>query len=471
MTTIARPASTLPACLPHQHTAIDEIMSRDSLLVEFGTGTGKTRVICESVEAILQAGEAPVLVLVPNSLLEQTAGEFEMWLGPAWVDRNLMVMWGRYTIDQRRQAIKFGRSNVYLLSHESMSFPLMKEGLLSRRWAAVFLDEASRFRNYSGRTKTLLGLGKRAATRYIFTGNLAPRSPVDVWYCMNFLHAGLFGVTNRQLFTHKYAIMGGYEGKEVIGLRPDKLTEFRAIMDAHRITCDLRDIRTLPPRTLHVHHTNMSDKTRKAYKTLQETLRLEIERVDDATFKSHVRTYATRLQRLQEITSGFARNIDGEVVFLPSSKTSAMLEIIEDDPTVPTIIWGWWRPEMAEISAHLDKHRIPHVTFGTEPDAVEQFMSGKVNVFVSQLARGGFGLNLTRSRRMIYHSLPWSLDVYLQSMERNMRLTTTADRLEVVHLVVRNSVDEYVRSRLLDRADISAQLTRSSALELLNSSR
>jgi SNF2 family DNA or RNA helicase len=94
-------------------------------------------------------------------------------------------------------------------------------------------------------------------------------------------------------------------------------------------------------------------------------------------------------------------------------------------------------------------------------------MNGDVDVFVSQLAKGGYGLNLTRATRMIYHSLPWSLDVYLQSMERNMRLTTTADRLEVIHLVTRNSVDEYVRSKLIERADISSQMTRSMALELL----
>jgi SNF2 family DNA or RNA helicase len=102
-----------------------------------------------------------------------------------------------------------------------------------------------------------------------------------------------------------------------------------------------------------------------------------------------------------------------------------------------------------------------------EPGAVDAFMSGGVNVIVSQLAKGGYGLNLTRATRMIYHSLPWSLDVYLQSQERNVRLTTTAKHLEVVHLTTRDSVDEYVRNKLLNRADLSRQITRSMALELL----
>lgn len=462
--------STLPPIGDHQERAINEVMDRQALLVEYGTGTGKTRVYVEAIEALLVAGEAPGLVLVPNSLIEQTRDEFVMWLGIEWTSRNLMILDGSLTIDQRRHHLRFGKKPMYLLSHEAMSYKMIREGLAGRRWAWVFLDEASRFRNYSNRTRTLIQLGKRATSRYALTGNLAPRVSSDVWYVMNWLTPGLFGTTNRQIFTTSYCLLGGWEGREPIAIRPDKLAEFRSIMDANRISCDLGDVRDLPERVLHVHHVTMPDEARRAYVTLQETLRLEIERVDDELFRSHVKTYATRLQRLQEITSGFARNLDGEVVYLPSGKTHALLELLEDEPDTPTVIWYWWIPERVAICNALDKRRIPYVVFdGSADRSVETFMSGRVNVFVSQLARGGYGLNLTRATRMIYNSLPWSLDVYLQSQERNMRLTTTADHLEIVHLTTRRSVDEYVRNRLLERADISAQLTRSQALELLRS--
>lgn len=469
---MATPLLAPPAPPPlgaHQEDAINEIMDRESLLVEYGTGTGKTRVYVEAIEALIASGEAPVLVLVPNSLLEQTTDEFTRWLGPRWVDRNLQVLGGGYSIADRRQQLKFGTARVYLLSHESMSYPLIREGLASRQWAAVFLDEASRFRNYSNRTRTLIRVGEKAATRYAFTGNLAPRVSSDVWYVMNWLAPRLFGTSNKNVFQTSYCLLGGYEGREPIAIRPDKLDQFRAIMDRHRISRDLADIRDMPDRVLHVHHVTMPEAARRAYRDLQETLRVEIERVDEDTFRSMVRTYATRLQRLQEIASGFGRNVEGDLAYLPCAKTQALVQLLEDEPDTPTIIWHWWVPEGQQIAAHLEKQRIPYARFGEHPDAVEQFMSGKVNVFVSQLARGGYGLNLTRATRMIYHSLCWSLDVYLQSQERNMRLTTTATHLEIVHLTTRQSVDEYVRRKLLARADISAQLTRSQALELLRS--
>jgi len=199
---------------------------------------------------------------------------------------------------------------------------------------------------------------------------------------------------------------------------------------------------------------------------MQETLRVEIERENDEAFHSHVRTYATRLQRLQEIGAGFARNIAGDVEYLPCTKTNTLIDLLEDEPTIPTVVWGWWVPELQKIEQALKKARLSYVTFG-HPGAIQSFMEGRVNIFISQIARGGYGLNLTRAERMIYHSLPWDLDAYLQSQERNMRLTTTAKRLEIVHLVTRNSVDEYVRKRLVEKADLSAKLTRSQALEML----
>jgi SNF2 family DNA or RNA helicase len=430
---------------------------------------GKTRIYVELIEAIIAAGEVPALVLVPNSLMEQTFEEFVKWLGYDWCLKRIAVLNGGFTIHERRHHLRFGKQAVFLLSHEAMSYPLIREALSSRKWAVVVLDEASRFRNYSNRTKALTRLTARASSRYIFTGNLAPRSPADVWYAMNFVAPGLFGTRNIQTFKSVYCLMGGFENREVIGLRPDKAKEFRDIMDAHRITCQLSDIRDLPERVLHVPRVTMPAKAREAYKELQETLRLEIERVNDVAFQSMVKTYATRLQRLQEITAGFARNIEGDVVGLPCAKTTAMLDLLEDEPDRPTVIWYWWRPEHDTIVANLRKKKIPHVVFG-QPGAVETFQSGRVcNVIVSQLAKGGYGLNLTRATRMIYHSLPWSLDVYLQSQERNMRLTTTADHLEIIHLTTRDSVDEYVRNKLLQRADLSRQLTKSQALELLRS--
>lgn len=441
-------------------------MDRPGLLVEYGTGTGKTRILVESVAVLLLTGEAPILVCVPNSLIEQTVEEFQKWNGQAWVDKNLAVLDGGYTIPQRSRFLEAGTKPVYLLSHEALSYKLIREGIASRRWGAAFLDEASRFRNWSERTRTLKTLGTRSGTRYAFTGNLMVKSPADLFYVMNFLIPGIWGTNNLQTFKTEYCILGGFTGTEPIAIRPDRMPKLKALMDANRIQCELKDLREMPERTLSVRKTNLAPRQRKAYEEMRETLLAEIERENDSTFETQASTYAVRLLRLQEISSGFGRNVEGEVVHLPSPKMEEVLDLLEAEPDVPTVVWYWWRPERVRLEAELGKRNIPASLFG-EPGARESFLEGRTNVFVSQLAKGGYGLNLTRATRMIYLDLPWDLDIYLQSQERNMRLTTTANFLEIIHMVNRGTVDEYVRDRLLDKAGISAQLSRSEALAIL----
>lgn len=458
------PVPTLPA--EHQDRAIERVLTTPSVLVEYGTGTGKTRIIVEVCKVLVEMGDTPILILVPNSLLEQTWEEFEKWSGSTWTERNVDMLDRSYTIYQRREKLKRGKARIMLLSHESLSYPLIREGLRSRTWAAVLVDEASRFRNHSKRTISLRTLGGHARTRYAFSGNLTVRNPADSWYVMNWLQPGLFGTTKRDVFIHTYCLLGGYMGNQPVGIRPDKLTEFRAILDANRIKCELRDVRDLPERIMTVRRVDFATRQHKAYEQMRTELRADIERVSDDDFVTKASTYAVRLLRLQEIAAGFGRNVEGEIEYLPSPKTAEMIETLLADPEPPTVIWYWFQPELEVIKANLDKAGIAYTVFG-DANAVTDFMSGKVNVFISQLAKGGYGLNLTRATRMIYHSLPWDLDVYTQSQERNVRLNTVAESLEIVHLMVRNSVDEYVRDKLLDKADMSRQLSRSQALEML----
>jgi SNF2 family DNA or RNA helicase len=451
---------------PHQQSAIERIMDEESLLIEYGTGTGKTRIATEVATVLLANGEIPGLVIVPNSIIDQTVEEFTKWTGERWVDRYVHALDGSLSIYQRREALKRGRAHIYIISTESLSYGLIREGVASREWGWVIIDEASRYRNYSKRTVTLQMIGKRAASRYALTGNLMVRAPTDVWYITNWLRPGIWGTRDLKIFKATYCIMGGYSGTAAIGIRPDKKDEFLEIMNSLRIQCELSDIRDMPERTLEVRKVGFGVTQRAAYEQMREELLVEIENTDEESFRSEASTYAVRLLRLQEICAGFSRNVDGEVARLASPKTEELLDLLEDSPTTPTVIWYWWRPELDTIRAGLARHGFAYSVFG-EKGAVDRFMRGEVDIIVSQLQKGGFGLNLTRATRMIYHSLPWDLDVYSQSQERNMRLTTTADHLEIVHLVVRGSVDEYVRGRLLEKADVSATLSRSQALAIL----
>src|SRR5688500_9419660 len=235
---------------PHQGAALERIMDEQSLLIEYGTGTGKTLIIAMAVHTLVTNGEVPILVAVPNSLLEQTRDEFIAWTDKGWVEKHVEFLDGSRTIAHRAERIRTTDVSVLVISHESLSFKPIRDALSYRQWGAVFVDELSRFRNYSKRTQTLLTLGTHANSRYGFSGNLAVRNPADVFYPMRFIEPDLFGTRNRETFTTEYCLLGGYSGMQPIGIRPDKLKKLTDLLDSKRIKVELRDIREMPERIL-----------------------------------------------------------------------------------------------------------------------------------------------------------------------------------------------------------------------------
>lgn len=451
---------------PHQLEGVTYLLTHPYSIIGAGTGTGKTGIMAHAARYISER-EYPacrfVLLVVPNSLMEQTQEELEIWHGADWVRENVVQMYGwsqrtRYTRLRQRPS---NERPIYIISHEMLSDHHIADALARRQWGAVFVDEGSRFRNNSLRTKALVRLHERADIRSVFSGTLAVRNAADVWYPCRFLQPGLFrGIRERGLFLRQYFLLGGFTGRDVIGERPDTIGELRRILAQFTWRVNLSDIRDMPERTMVRRRVDLRGEQRVAYTQFRDTLILEIERMNDEDFRLQVQHYVTRILRLQEIAAGFARNADGDVEALPSAKTTELLAILDDD-AAPAIVWTWWKPEQRRIVDTLS--RAGHLV--TTDRA--QFVDGTADILVMSPASGGYGLNLDRARRMIYHSLPWDLDLYIQSQERNWRMTTTEPK-EIIHLIATDTIDERVRDKLLDKARISERsMGRSDALSLL----
>lgn len=443
---------------PHQAYAIEQILARDKLAVFYGTGTGKSMIMAKAAELI--GGRC--LFLVPNSLIEQMVEEVHRWTDLDVESGRLTPLGGWLPIRTRAALIRQDSVWTHLiLSHEALSHKPIHDALRTIEFEAIFVDESSRFRNYSNRTKHLLGL--RAHRRYIFSGTPVVKSPSDLWYPMRFLDRDWCGLTRREIFNAEYCVLGGYTGTEPLRIRNDRVDQLNGILDRYRITATLSGVREMPSRTVSTRRVDLLPQQVRLYNELRDTLRLELRLADDATFSSRVSTYVARMLRLQEIAAGFARNVDGDVVYLPSAKTQELLELLED-PT-PTIVWTWWVPEYEEVCRVLDQRGLRFSRLN-DPGGRDQFLRGDVDVLVAQIASGGFGLNLDRAVRSIYHSLSFDAELMAQSLDRNWRWTTEQDK-HVIYLLARGTIDEHVRTRLQEKAGVASTLTRSEALSML----
>lgn len=450
---------------PHQKDGVSHILSHEYAITGAGTGTGKTGMMVYASKMALADGK-PVLNLVPNSIMEQTWEEYEAWTDPEWT-REHVVQLHKMRQSERARLLRAVRPNqIVIASHEMMANKEVAAGLERHHWALTLVDEGSRFRNDSLRSHCLGRLRKLSGIRNVMSGTIVVRNRADLWFPGVFLKYGLFHdargnpITQHDIFLRHFFEYDNENEEFLPDERPEHKAELDATINAITWRVQLSDVRDMPARTLTRRVVDMSAAQRRAYAELRDTLRLEIEREGDRDFKLRVRHYVTRIQRLQEIAAGFARNPSGDIYYIGSSKTDELGELLSDG--APTIVWSWWIPERDAILDRLRDLRIP-----VTRDRAD-FNAGKAQVIVMSPASGGYGTNLDRAERMIYHSLPWDLDLYIQSQERNWRLTTTLPK-EIVHLVSRDSIDERVLGKLQAKASISERtMGRSDALSLLH---
>lgn len=465
-----------PPRLQHQTDAIRAILQRSGLLLSYGTGMGKSRIMLEAAQMLVtrEGQRRPILFLVPNSIIEETLDQLAQWLGGWGIAMTLCML--RKPRIYKVKALQFvrkqykqrssGRPCFVILSHEDLSYKPIVDAIKNISWSAIFLDEASRFRNNSRRSRALASLQPVADHRVAASGSFVTNSPMDIWYALKFAVPealqGFNGRGGRDLFMRHYCIMGGFGGTKPIGLRPERREELEARLNPHRLQRTLSDVRDMPDRMLLVRRVALSAEQAVAYAQMEDTLRYEITNANDEDFAASVSTYVARMQKLQEIGAGFIRDPETKEVhtFAHSAKHDELLELLRD-PT-PTIVYTWWVPEFADTCLCLSRADIQYATH----EYRRPFLDGEVPVLVSPLGKGAYGLNLDRARRMIYMTLPWDLDIYSQSQERNWRLTTQDSKV-IVHLLARDTIDEYVRRRLLAKTEMALSMTRSQALEML----
>jgi hypothetical protein len=150
--------------------------------------------------------------------------------------------------------------------------------------------------------------------------------------------------------------------------------------------------------------------------------------------------------KLQQIASGFIYTDKG-AVRLSDHKFDLLDEIWEGNQHANTIVIYQYQAELEEL-----RRRYPQAR-GVE--AVDDWNAGKVPMLLLHPKSAGHGLNLQHGGcHMIFFSLPWSLELYEQTIGRLHRSGQTRD-VWVYRLITRDTIDERIASTLRDRRSLS----------------
>ena len=272
-----------------------------------------------------------------------------------------------------------------------------------------------------------------------------PHSPLDLYAQARFLDRTVYG-TSFQRFKMRYAELGGFEGREVVGFRNTS-----ELMDRFRrfaIEARKQDVLDLPEEVDVEVPVALQASAMATYRSLDRAFWAEVEGGQITASNALV-----KLLRLQQLTSGLLVLDDGAKVEAHEAKRAALADLLEDH-VQPIVVFGRFVHDLdtAQSVAEALGRRYGEVS-GRRKDLDQSRFPLSCDVLGVQIQAGGVGIDLTRAATAVFLSTGFSLGEYLQARARLARPGQTK-RTTFVHVVATGTIDERVQRALAKRQEV-----------------
>lgn len=456
----------------HQQVASDFVFPLDSGMLALEMGTGKTLV---ALDLIRRWGATRVLILCPKSVKAVWPAEFEKHVGEDWhviVPDEGTVNDRCDTIEQEtKRADQTSQNLAVVLNYEATigggrvstrrgGCNRMEATLRKLPWDVLVMDESHRIKSPGGKTSRLVSrIASRIPHRLALTGTPLPHSPLDVYAQFRAIDRQVFG-TSYVRFRSRFAVMGGFEGHEVLGFQ--NLEELHQRMYERTFRVRAEDVLDLPPFVDTTRQFELEPDVRKSYDEFSTTLIADIEKgVVNAS------NALVRLIRLAQITSGFYHDVETDkAISLGSNPKADLLREVMEEVCLPEGNYGTVEPIVVSCRFHHSLDVVHKVANDLELGSCE--LSGRTNdlelwqadagrtnwpVIAVQLRAAGLGIDLTRARVQISYEIDFSLGDYEQIRARIHRPGQEFP-VTYVHLLGANTVDETIMRALEKREEV-----------------
>lgn len=431
----------------HQLEGYRHALPLPGAMLAMDMGCGKSRT---AIDLIQNRGHRRTLILCPKSVVSNWGDEFEKH---GAIPFHVVTLTSG-TVAQRaaeaKRAIEVADARnlpaVVVTNHEAAWREPFGAWTMKAGFDCVVVDEIHRAKSPSGKLSLFLSrLGPKVPWRLGLTGTPMPHSPLDVYAQYRFLAPEIYGYSSTR-FRARYAVMGGYEGRQVVGYQNESELHRKFFSIAYRVGAEVLDL----PETLHIRRSfDLPPAARRIYRELED------EMISDVG--SGVLTVAnalSRLLRLQQVTSGIVADNDGFRNVLHEEKKAQLADFLEDiDLREPVVVFARFRSDLDQIQAAAESSGRKYGELSGRRNDLAQWKAGGSDVLGVQIQAGGVGVDLTRARYCVYFSLGFSLSDYLQSLKRTHR-PGQRQPVTYVHLVARASVDVRVYQALEKRQSV-----------------
>jgi len=408
---------------PYQLAGIKFLAEHESVLLADPMGLGKTIQILGLLNL-----ERPktVLIVCKSSLKINWLRETEKWLAEP---RCIAVVNGGKTPFP-------ADPDIVIINYDVLN--KHKSALLSRTWGCVVFDESHFLKNNrAARTKVALKI--KAKRRYALTGTPIPNRPIEIQPVAGYLDQKEFGnfmgFAKRYANAHKNNFGWDFDGSSNLDELRERLRS--TIMLRREKSAVLPDLPAKRRQVIVLPSDGYDDvlADEASFATMGDAL-LEISKGDRVRFEeiSRVR-HATALAKVPAVVDHLLAIDEPVVVFAHHHDVVEAIEKgLEDSRSVVTLHGG-----------HSQDHR---------QAAVDDFQSGKADVFIGTIGAAGVGLTLIRASICVFAELDWVSGSLNQAEDRLCRIGQR-DSVLCQHIVIDHSLDARVIELVVGKQSIS----------------
>ena len=427
---------------PYQELAADFIYEHDRAMVLAPVGAGKTAITLTGMWEMLRDGHVKrFLVLAPKRVCT------DVWPveQPKWAPgMSMSVCVG--TPRQRLQAYAVD-TQVMVINYDNIQW-LVENGPLN--FDGIVFDELTRLKNPSGaRFKALLKIMEPMRVRWGLTGSFTSNGLEDVFGQCKIVNQDLLGRAKGAFMQQYFVLMNPEFGEWAP--RPHALDKVMQKIKPATFVLEPGDYKDKLPPCHTVELKCKMDLT--PYNKLKKDFVLDTITAVNAGVVTG---------KLQQLASGFVYDSKSEAsetpgkftvtqtpIWFSSHKFDRLEELLQENQHANTIIAYTYKEELAEL-----KRRFA-VTTLDDDDAIARWNAGKVRILAVHPKSAGHGLNLQHGgQHMVFLSLPWSLELFEQTVGRLHRSGQRHD-VWVYVLMTEKTVDEKIWAALHTKQAIS----------------
>ena len=427
----------------YQETAADFLYEHDRAMILAPVGAGKTAITLTAMWEMLRDNYTKrYLVLAPKRVCT------DVWPveAPKWAPMlSLAVAVGTpkqrlAALKSKAQAVVTNYDNIQWLADQELNFD------------AIVFDELTRLKNPSGaRFKALSKIIDPMTVRWGLTGSFTSNGLEDVFGQCKIVDQSLLGRA-KGAFMQQYFVLINKDFGEWAP-RVGSLAQVMTRLKPATYVLDAGDYKDKLP-FLHVVEVRCDMPDRTPY----EKMKKDFQALDVTAINAGVVT-----GKLQQMASGFvydtrktASDVPGKFtttqtpVWFSTHKFDRLTELLEENQHANTLVVYTYQEELAQL-----RRLYPKAQTLDNDKAIERWNKGEIELLLVHPKSAGHGLNLQHGGcKIVFLSLPWSLELYEQTIGRLHRSGQKHDVWCYV-MMTNKTVDEKIWAALHDKRAIS----------------